>query len=373
MTMTRREALSLLGTAGAGGALAGTGLLARVDGASATTAIGATPSAAVTAGPASAGAASTRRLQASGIIRTLQGDVAPGALPDGAVLFHEHLSIQLGANPSFHSDVGMMTAEVRAAAADGVALIVDGGHADMGRDMAALRTIATESEVPIVASGGYYMQRTYPADIATRSAAQIADDLVAEARRDRHGAFGEIGQQGGVLTADERKVHEAVALAHVRTGIPVFTHNPSNIRLPDVPREAALLQLDIYQAAGANLGNVCIGHVCCLDDPEAEIASELARRGAYVGFDRVTLNGTMPDENRVVMAMALVRAGHADRLLLSSDFYSQPALKANGGPGLAQTATVFGAMLRDAGLDAATLRMILEENPKRFLAFEPRA
>jgi len=348
--MTRRDALRLLGTAGAGSALAAAGLLRL-------------PGEALVAAP----------LQAARIIRTLQGDITPGALPEGAVLFHEHLSIQLGANPSFHADVELMTAEVRAAAADGVALIVDGGHPDMGRDLSALQRIASATQVPIVASGGYYMQRTYPAEITTKSASQIAEDLVAEARRDRLGAFGEIGQQGGVLTADERKVHEAVALAHVRSGIPVFTHNPYNIRLPDVPREAALLQLDIYEGAGADLDNICIGHVCCLDDPAAEIASEIARRGAYVGFDRVTLNGTMPDANRVVMAMALVDAGHADKLLLSSDFYSQPALKASGGPGIAQTATVFGAMLREAGMNAATLRMILEDNPRRFLAFEPRA
>jgi phosphotriesterase-related protein len=352
MIMTRRDALRLLGAAGAGGALAGTGILALGRSASATPL--------------------TARPQAARIIRTLQGDAAPGALPDGAVLFHEHLSIQLGANPSFHGDVDLMISEVRAAAADGIALIVDGGHPDMGRDLSALQRIARETRVPLVASGGYYMQRTYPADVATRSASQIADDLVAEARRDRLGAFGEIGQQDGVLTADESKIHQAVALAHVRTGLPVFTHNPYNIRLPDVPREAALRQLDIYEAAGANLDNVCIGHVCCLDDPDAEIASEIARRGAYVGFDRVTLNGTMPDANRVVMAMALIEAGHADRLLLSSDFYSRPALKANGGPGIAQTATVFGRMLVDAGLDQATLTGILDENPRRFLAFEPR-
>jgi phosphotriesterase-related protein len=344
-TIDRREALRILGTAAGGALLTGTGAVSL---------------------------AALEPHQAARIIRTLQGDVAPTALPEGAVLFHEHLSIQLGANPSFHADVELMTAEVRAAAMDGVALIVDGGHADMRRDMDALRRIATATGVPIVASGGYYMQRTYPADIAAKSTSEIADDLVAEARRDRHGAFGEIGQQGGVLTDEERKVHEAVAIAHVRSGLPVFTHNPYNVRLPDVPREAALIQLDIYEAAGASLDNVCIGHVCCLDDPDAEIASEIARRGAYVGFDRVTLNGTMPDENRVVMAMALIEAGHADKLLLSSDFYSQPALKANGGPGLAQTATVFGAMLMDAGLDEATLRTILEDNPKRFLAFEPR-
>ena len=335
--MTRREALLL----------AGSGLLAFAPRAAAT--------------------------QQGPIIRTLQSDVAPAALGDGWVLFHEHLSIQLGANPSFHADVDMMIEESRAAHAEGLALIVDGGHPDMRRDLAALVRITRESGLPVVASGGYYMQRTYPPEIATKSAQQIADELVAEARRDRLGAYGEIGQQSGVLTADERKVHEAVARAHVRTGIPVFTHNAYNVRATDVPRDAALRQLDIYEAAGANLQNICIGHMCCLDDPAADIASQIASRGAYVGFDRVTLNGTMPDTNRVVMAMALVEAGHADKLLLSSDFYSRPALKREGGPGLAQTATVFGPMLRQAGMPESTLRGILVDNPRRFLAFTPKA
>jgi phosphotriesterase-related protein len=347
--MTRREALRLLGAGGGAGLLAGAGILSL------------------------AGRAAASRTQATPIIRTLQGDIAPGALGDGAVLFHEHFSIQIGPNPSFHADVDLMVSEARAARADGVALIVDGGHPDMLRDLAALQRITSESGLPVVASGGYYMQRTYPPDIATKSAEQIADDLVAEARRDRLGAFGEIGQQTGVLTADEAKVHEAVARAHVRTGIPVFTHNAYSIRATTVPRDAGLRQLDIYEAAGANPGNLCIGHVCCLDDPAADIATQIARRGAYVGFDRVTLNGTMPDANRVVMAMALVEAGHADKLLLSSDFYSVPSLKREGGPGFAQTATVFGPMLRAAGMPEATVRMILNDNPRRFLAFTPRA
>jgi phosphotriesterase-related protein len=345
--ISRREALQRLSALGGAGLIAGSGVLAWRE------RLGATP-------------------QQAGILRTLQGDIAPGSLGDGAVLFHEHLSIQLGANPSFHGDVDLMIEEARAARADGVALMVDGGHPDMGRNLAALQRITRESGMPLVASGGYYMQRTYPADIASKSAEQIADDLVAEARRDRLGAFGEIGQQGGVLTADERKVHQAIAMAHVRTGIPVFTHNPYSIRATDVPRDAALRQLDIYEEAGANPTNLCIGHMCCLDDPSADITSQIARRGAYVGFDRVTLNGTMPDANRVIAAMALVEAGHADKLLLSSDFYSRPSLKREGGAGFAQAATVFGPMLRAAGMSESTLRGILVDNPRRFLAFTPR-
>ena len=224
-----------------------------------------------------------------------------------------------------------------------------------------------------MASGGYYMQRSYPAELAGKSAEQIADDLVREAARDRLGAFGEIGQQGGTLTETERTVFRAVGLAQARTGLPVFTHNPYLGQRPgaaEIPRDAALRQLDLLEQSGADLDHLAIGHLCCLHDPKAEVAVAIARRGAFVGFDRATL-AIVPDADKVVAAMALIEAGHADKLLLSSDFATPRALKKNGGPGLAQTVTVFGPMLLRAGLPPATLRRILEDNPKRFLAGTP--
>ena len=70
------------------------------------------------------------------------------------------------------------------------------------------------------------MERTYPADLATKSEDQIADELVQEARDGRFGAFGEIGQNpNGPLSLDERKAFRAIGKAHVRTGLPIFTHN----------------------------------------------------------------------------------------------------------------------------------------------------
>jgi len=311
------------------------------------------------------------------IIRTLLKDVPPESLSSGPTLFHEHLSINISANntPHYTADVAMMTDEARAALRDGIACIVDGGHPDMRRDLDALRRMTTDSGLPIIGSGGYYMQRTYPQDIASKSADQIADDLVKEAAAGHLGAFGEIGQQGGELTADERKMFEAIGKAQARSGIPIFTHNAytgkRQVPVP-VPKEAGLRQLDILEKAGAKPGNIAIGHVCCLDDPKAEIAMAIAKRGAFVGFDRVTL-ATMPDPDRVIMAMAMAEAGYADNLLLSSDFYSERALKKNGGPGLAQTATVFGPMLLKAGMSEGMLRRILVDNSRRFLAFVPKA
>jgi len=310
------------------------------------------------------------------IIRTLLKDMPPDALAGGPVLFHEHLSMRFPpqAKEHFTDDVAMMIDEVRAARADGIACIVDGGHPDMSRSLDALKRIATGSGMPIVASGGYYMQRTYPPEIAGKSAAQIADELAREAVEQRLGAFGEIGQQSGVLTDDEKKVFEAVARAHARTGLPIFTHNAYTGTRPTqnpVPPDAALRQLDVLEDAGAKPEHIAIGHVCCLDDPKAEIAKQIAKRGAFVGFDRVTIP-IVPDAERVTMIMAMVEAGYADRVLISSDFAVANSLKKNGGAGLAQASTVFGPMLLNAGLPAATLHHILVDNPRRFLAFVPR-
>lgn len=308
------------------------------------------------------------------IIRTLLKDLAPESIT-GPALFHEHLSMRypLGSTEHFTDDVAMMVEEARAARADGIALIVDGGHADMVRSLDALKRITTESGLPVVASGGYYMQRTYPADMASKSADQLAEELAREATASRFGAFGEIGQQGGVLTDDERKVFAAVAKAHVRTGIPIFTHNAytgTRATPTPVPKDTALKQLELLQANGAQPSHIAIGHVCCLDDPTAEIPIEIARRGAFVGFDRVTIQ-LVPDAQKVTTIMAMVEAGHASKLLLASDFSSARALKKNSGPGLGQAATVFGPMLLKAGMSDAMLRHILVDNARRFLAFVP--
>lgn len=351
MTMTRREAIGVLGiTAAAAATARWEALLAQ------------TPAA-----PA---------FPKGAIIRTILKDMPPEALASGPSLFHEHLSMRypLGATEHFTDDVALMIDEAKAAKADGIAAIVDGGHADMKRSVEALRRIATESGLPVIASGGYYMQRTYPAELAAKSADQIADELAKEAVESRFGAFGEIGQQSGVMTDDEKKVFTAIAKAHVTTGLPVFTHNAYTGVRPTqnpVPKDAAIKQLDLLLENGVKPQNLAIGHVCCLDDVKAEIPIEIAKRGAYVGFDRVTI-ALVPDAQKVTTIMAIVEAGYASKLLLASDFSNPRGLKKNGGGGLGQAVTVFAPMLLKAGLPEATLKSILVDNSRSFLAFVPK-
>ena len=77
----------------------------------------------------------------------------------------------------------------------------------------------------------------------------------------------------------------------------------------------------------------------------------------------MTINAIIPDEKRVAMILAFLEAGYADQLLLSSDFSNGRALKKNGGPGIAQTVTVFAPMLVKAGVSEATLRSDSRRQP----------
>ena len=77
-------------------------------------------------------------------------------------------------------------------------------------------------------AGGYFEDigfAIYPVRVAEMSEDELVEELVADAAAQRWGAFGEIASSLE-MRPDERKVHRAVARAHLRTGLPIFTHTP---------------------------------------------------------------------------------------------------------------------------------------------------
>jgi len=302
------------------------------------------------------------------VIRTVLKDISPESVT-GETLFHEHLSVaysrterQLKLPPPSTTDISPVIEDVKEAAKAGVTCIVDGGHPDMGRNIDQLKQVATETNVHIVGSTGFYMENNYPAEIAAMSEDQIADELVRQANEQWLGAFGEIGQSNNTaeLTPQEHKVFRAVGKAHLRTNLPIFTHNAYNTG-PNVPKNAGLLQLDVLEFVGVKPQHIAIGHMDSLDDPTAEIIKQIAKRGAFVGFDRVT-SPKPSDDQRVTEILALLEAGHADKVLLSSDKRR----------GFLATPTVFVPKLKAAGVKEDMLHTILVDNPRRFLAFVPK-
>jgi len=348
-----------------------------------------------------AGSASAATPIPSGaVIRGVLRDYRPDELAGGATLFHEHLSTApdfltrwgvaareqrtynlsksdgvspgppvapapAGTAPTapyFMRDVALMTEEMAAAKRDGIACVVDGGHPDMGRDINFLRTVSERSGMPIVAGGGFYSQPFYPREVLTWSEDQVFRAIMDQVRKEPIGAFGEIGSWD-YISRDERKVFRAIARAQRATGMPVFTHT-------GIPGKSALHQLDIFEDMGCDLSKICIGHLGDLNDPNVEVHKTVCRRGAFVGFDR---QGGPGDAPQVTMVKKLIDDGFADNLLFASDFASAAQLKRNNpAMGYAKTLTVFVPKVKAAGVSDAVLRQIMNDNPRRFLAFAPK-
>jgi len=323
------------------------------------------------------------------VIRTVLKDYPPDELGGGATLFHEHMSFApdffkrfdaataatraaAGLPPappaapglsdlSFMQDLDLMVEELGAASREGIGCIVDGGHPDMGRNIGFLRQLSMRAQMPIVAGAGLYTQPYYPKEISAMSEGQIVQALVRQVESDPVGAFGEIGSWDD-MTADERKVFRAIGRAHLETNLPIFTHT-------GIPGKAALEQLDILEDVGVKPQRVVIGHLGNLVDANVQVHKAICRRGAFVGFDRL---GGPADEPQVPMVMALINAGYADNVLLSSDLSRPNAIKRNNGPGYSKTLTVFVPKLKQAGASEEVVRQIMVDNPRRFLAFVPK-
>jgi predicted metal-dependent phosphotriesterase family hydrolase len=317
------------------------------------------------------------------IIRTILKDLSPSEIK-GHLLFHEHLSFgpeffekMRPANaprpttappPNYISDPARVIEEVKASAQEGIGLIVDGGHRDMATSHDDIKLVAEKTGVHVVASGGYYLQTTYPPEVATQTEEQLLEGLVRDAATLRWGAFGEIGSSP-TMTEDERKVFRVMGKAVVRTNLPLFSHTPHS-----GCKGCAIEQLGILQKSGADMRKICIGHLSDItDDPQAETHKTIAKTGAFLGFDTVGHRLGPGDSVKVGMILKLLEAGFEDQILLSSDFASDPEIKANGGAGYSSVSIVFLPKLRYAGVKEATITKLMTENPKRFLAFVPKA
>ena len=321
------------------------------------------------------------------VVRTVLADVDPDELGGGATLFHEHLSFDYSsppaeprragtpapAPPTNAAMVDLLVEELRMAAFDGVRCIVDSSTGPRTpQQLENLTAMATRSGVHVVLGGSYFLRPRYPEAIRGLSEDAIAEHLIEQAARERWGALGEVGTSFPEMHDDERRMLRAVSQAHLRTGLPIFTH---------VPHEScpscALEQLDIYESQGVDLAHLCIGHLSTIersDDPGWSTHREIAGRGAFIGFDTVghlMSASFIPEREKVDMVLGALEAGLEDHILLASDFANPVQLKANWGNGFSTVLVQFVPKLRYHGVSEATIRKILVDNPRRWLAHRP--
>src|SRR6185436_6178602 len=172
----------------------------------------------------------------------------------------------------------------------------------------------------------------------------LADEIVREAEEGvgdtgvRPGIIGEIGTDKPWASPREERVHRAAARAARRTGLAITTHA--------VQSTVGLDQLDLFEAEGADLSRVVVGHAD--SNPSPAYYRAIVQRGVSVEFD-------------------LLGRGHAERILLSQDVCHDSQLQRYGGNGYTYLADAFLPRLREAGVSDDEIRTITVDNPRRLL------
>lgn len=326
-------------------------------------------------------------------VMTVTGPVPAERL--GRVLVHEHIRISypgdwLDPNLTYDRTRCVETAvdRMRQLMEHGVRTFVDPCVIEQGRDPELMAEVSEESGMQIVCSTGFYMEHDaigipYYWRIRTRD--EIAELYLHEIRN----GIGATGIRPGVIkiasgevpTEQERKVIGAAAIAARESGLAVISHC-ENSKGGDV-------QQDILEAAGVDLSRCLIGHQD--QEPSADNLALIAKRGSFVGIDRVGYTLLAPDEQRADNVASLVRAGHGDRVCLSQDHMCclvsprfpypipeeaqetfrqvKPVIDEQmfGRPHT-YLFTDFLPMLAERGVDDATIESVLTDNPRRLLA-----
>jgi phosphotriesterase-related protein len=309
-----------------------------------------------------------------GRLRTVTGTVPVSAI-EGPVLAREHLHIDLRWPVRVPSDPRRWLDEERRVRKEltdlreehGLSLVIDLTGMAIGRDANSLARISAGSQVAVVAATGLLAEPFHPEFVRTADIDQIAQRLLADIRLGMDGTsilpgvIGEVGTWGSAPTENEERCLRAAARAGLESGLSVATHG-----------QAGLAQLEILVGEGLPADRIAVGHQDLTED--VAVHRKIAESRAYVSFSMLARAASAgspktADENeRLGRVLDLIEAGHADRVLLSSGVSRMEHIRAYGGTGYGYLFHTFLPALRALGVDAATLRTILHDNPLRWLA-----
>jgi phosphotriesterase-related protein len=316
-------------------------------------------------------------------IQTVRGPIAPERL--GVTLTHEHLVLDwdfaFGRAEqicSAHPAARILECLERARQT-GVDSVVDVTPDPLRASPLLMALVAERTDMSLVVATGLYAAEVVPFPAwayPPATAEDIAEHFVRAATFGLDGT----GIKPGIIKVStsrqaihpgERLALEGAAIAQQRTGLAITTH-------ADLTHFAEE-QVDILQAAGADLSRVVIGHIGWgTTEADFDRHRMLAERGVNLGLDLVGQPArTVAAYAR--MAADLIAAGHADRLTFSHDetAYCRGAARL-GELGLEWHKgdyTVVREQLVPAllamGVGDDSIEQVMVRNPARILAVDP--
>ena len=265
----------------------------------------------------------------------------------------------------------------------GMDSFVDVTTIDLGRDIRLIEEVSRKSGVQIVPCTGHWLDPSR--SMNARTLEELVDFFTHEIQ---------VGIEGTPIKAGVIKVAndiegitpfgERLLRAATRTskaiGTPIWTHTWALDRIGE--KQAA-----IFEQEGISPSKVCIGHSD--DTPDVEYLTGLARRGYYIGMDRLPgglprIPGTPPPppqqvratlEQRLASIKHLIDAGFVDRVMLSTDHpiglgsaatATWQARDARNPDGINFVRAKVIPRLKDMGVQETAIRTMTVENPKRY-------
>ncbi len=254
------------------------------------------------------------------MVQTLTGPIPTSAL--GFTLMHEHIIVRsegLAQNFPQIWDAEAVSAQVlqqlTALKDRGVDTLVDLTVMGLGRDIPLLLPMVKQSGLQVIVATGLYTFTEPPNYFRNRGPDEMAELFVHDIQEGIQGT----GVKAAILkcatdlpgiTPGVEKVLRAVARAHRRTGVPIYTHTHA-------VTQRGLEQQDLFLEEKVDLRRVIIGHSG--DTSDIAYLTRLLERGSYIGMDRFGLDVFLPEEKRIWTVAELCRRGWAERMVLSHD------------------------------------------------------
>jgi phosphotriesterase-related protein len=306
---------------------------------------------------------------------TVSGPIAPEQM--GTTLPHEHVLVDFAGAEVVTPDrydreevFATVLPYLRRARALGVETLVEATPAYLGRDPLLLRRLSDASRVRILVSTGYYGAREdqhLPHHAFTDSADSLAARWIREWTSGIDGTgirpgFIKIGVDTGPLSEVDRKLIQAAARTHLRTGLTIASHTG--------PAAGAMEQLAVLEEEGVDPSAWIWVHAQA--EPDSTFHVRAAKSGAWVSFD-----GLAPGEvERYVARVAFMRAeGLLHRVLVSHDAGWYHVGEPGGGAFRPYETlfTDFLPALEAAGFTDDEIRQLTAVNPAQAFAVRVRA
>ncbi len=256
------------------------------------------------------------------------------------------------------------------AKAGGVDTVVEVSPLDLGRDVVLMREVSERTGVNFICCTGCWLD--IPRSFWGRDKDFIAELWVREIEQGIDGTDIKAGvikvATSDPILGQEELMLRASAQTHLRTGVPISTHTPTQSRI-------GLEQVRILTEEGVEPHRIYVGHLSNTLAPDYH--HELARLGVWLGWDinsPFSSPGLPPWQKRTDYLKARLDEGLAPNMMMSHDWnIVLSRISSSGTPGRQQNPDGYLWLSRaviprlmDLGIPVGVIDRMMVDNPRMY-------